>query len=604
MGRWVWIAVALFIIMAMVMPALATPPRSVEPYLERAEVHLRSRRWTAAESSLNQAHLLAPNDPQVLAAQARLAWRQEQVARSQTILAQALRADRHGSAALLLRSEIRQEQGDANGAIDDLRLVLLREAQHPEAHLRRARLLARQDRHAEAIADASRHLQIQPNALEALELRARAYERIESLDDAVADWSTVVRLAPNPMEALLARAKIYERLGKSEAAISDYTAALDIDAKMLNVVLARGQLYAQMGKHQQAIADLSRYLEKNPNSEQALAQRGRSYARLLQWQKALDDFQAVLKESPFRAETLQDAALALDHLDRVEDALAMLKKIIDRDPSAYVAHIIKVRVLHRVDRNDEALADLDFILRLVPDYFLALQQRAVIFLHLNRPAEALDDLDKCIQELGAAVAAGESTYAPFVAAVLQYRAGAYRRLGRADEALRDLDEAVRLAPRETHSYTQRGFFLQSKGKWEAALADYARILSLPDDQETATTRGYAELLIRFLNQDYEGGRQLARKFAQEQAHDANWLYDVACALAIGADLAARREQGTEATKLATRLRNDALDVLEAAVAQGYNDWPHLRYDQDFSALRDEPRFQHLCRPRNVKPATP
>lgn len=573
------------------------PPRQSQAYVQRAEAYAEKKQWDQAAQVLQLGQRASANDPDLLAGWAWLAWRQGSELRSQLALVAALRADRNNVSALLLRSEIREEQGNGAGAIEDLRQLLARQPDHVTARLRRAKLLARQDRHSEVITDTTRLLQVQPACIEALELRAKAQERLGQLAQAAADWSAVLQLQPQAVNALLSRARLREQLNQFEGAIADYSAVLEIKPHLDDALLGRGQLLARTGKHALAVKDLSRYLENNPNNEAVLLQRGRCYERLRQWALALADFQAVLKESWHHVEALQAAARALDRLDRAEEALAYLKRILERDPNAALATLMRIDILHRLDRNDEALAEAEQALRMMPQYPLLLRLRGLIHLHLGRLNEALADFNTCLETLEEYASSGQALN-EFRAVVLQHRAAVYRRQDKLPEALRDLNEAVRLAPADAHSYTQRGYFLQATGKWDEAIADYEKIASLPEDEDNVTTRGYARILVHFLKRDYAGGRTLALTLRRDHADHSDWLYDLACALAIGADLVARRESGADAIRLAKELRTEALDTLEASVQKGYNQWPHLRFDQDFTALRSEPRYQHLCRPRH------
>jgi tetratricopeptide (TPR) repeat protein len=585
--------------------AAATPPRDPQPYVARAESYALNKQWAEAERCLRQALRFAPNDPDLLAAWAWLAWRQHGDLRGQVALVAALRADRMNVSALLLRSEIREGQGNGAAAIEDLRLLLSRQPDHAPALLLRAKLLARQDRFSEVITDTNRLLRQNPNSIEGLELRAKAQEKLGQLPAALEDWSALIRLQPRAVPAHLSRARLREQLNQIDGAIADYSVVLEQEANHQEALLSRGQLLARTGKSALAVKDFTKFLETQPPNEAVLMQRGRCYEKLRQWTLALADFQAVLKASWHHPEAMQAAARALDRLDRADEALALLKRILEREPNAPTPLLLRIDILHRVDRHEEALAEAEYALRLMPEYPPLLRLRGLIYLHLGRNNEALADFNKCLEALEEYRASGYALK-ELTAATLQHRAAVYRRQEKLAEALRDLNEAVRLAPEETHSYTQRGYFLQSQGKWDDAIADYEKIQTLPEDEDGVTTRGYAQILVHFLKRDYATGREQATALRLEHSDHSDWLYDLACALAIGADLVARRETGPLAAKLAQELRNEALSTLEASVAKGYNQWPHLRFDQDFTALRGEPRYQHLCRPRQAekKPKTP
>lgn len=75
----------------------------------------------------------------------------------------------------------------------------------------------------------------------------------------------------------------------------------------------------------------------------------------------------------------------------------------------------------------------------------------------------------------------------------------------------------------------------------------------------------------------EDGLEVDRRLVRAEPDNPTAHYNLACSLAL------------------VGRRDEALDALEAAVAAGYDDAPHLRADEDLASLHGEPRFEALLR---------
>src|SRR5438132_216137 len=83
-----------------------------------------------------------------------------------------------------------------------------------------------------------------------------------------------------------------------------------------------------------------------------------------------------------------------------------------------------------------------------------------------------------------------------------------------------------------------------------------------------------------------GDSRLSRKLHP----DPDQLYDVAClyALCAGAD-----RTGPDTARLAKECADEALTLLQHAVAKGYQNAAHMKQNRDLAALRQRPDFQKL-----------
>ena len=74
---------------------------------------------------------------------------------------------------------------------------------------------------------------------------------------------------------------------------------------------------------------------------------------------------------------------------------------------------------------------------------------------------------------------------------------------------------------------------------------------------------------------YEKGLQIDKRLAKLKTEDPIVHYNLACSFALVGE------------------KDEAIVALKKAIEFGYTDFEHLKQDQDFKALRDDPRFQSL-----------
>jgi serine/threonine protein kinase/formylglycine-generating enzyme required for sulfatase activity/tetratricopeptide (TPR) repeat protein len=215
---------------------------------------------------------------------------------------------------------------------------------------------------------------------------------------------------------------------------------------------------------------------------------------------------------------------------------------------------VDVRLMRAVEtptvrqRDLELLAQADKALKAKPDDPKALLQRAQARLQLGQDAEALADLDALIAQ------------SPKTREAYQYRSLAHARAGKAIEANTDLAQLEKLTP-------------------SVSLQAYV-----------------AALVAAYLGEDAEGMKRLETAVAQN-AKDASFLYQAACAYAVAVRATTRRVEGGPAgaplPERAKAYAERAVALLREAVANGYSNYRQMQTDPDLDALHDHPGYQAL-----------
>jgi tetratricopeptide (TPR) repeat protein len=124
------------------------------------------------------------------------------------------------------------------------------------------------------------------------------------------------------------------------------------------------------------------------------------------------------------------------------------------------------------------------------------------------------------------------------------------------------------------------------GAWDALLQQPAELLP------TLLEARAVECLRR---ERFEEAARAARQLREVAGASANQLYNAACVLARAADAIQPAEGQRELTDAQALRRDactrDALATLREAIDAGWDDFEHLRQDEDLALLRELPEFQ-------------
>ena len=159
-------------------------------------------------------------------------------------------------------------------------------------------------------------------------------------------------------------------------------------------------------------------------------------------------------------------------------------------------------------------------------------------------------------------------------------------LGEFDGALADLDflleKTVEKKAVSPSVLQYRAWTLARLGKAEEARAELAKYLEQAGD---ASTQAYVQVVLAGLLGEYDQAAERLNSVATAAAASADGLYNAACA----ASLASQACSASDAPRAASFLGR-AIELLEAAVAQGYRNAAQLRTDIDLTILHGDSRF--------------
>jgi tetratricopeptide (TPR) repeat protein len=151
---------------------------------------------------------------------------------------------------------------------------------------------------AQAVADFTEAIRLQPGDAGGYAGRGRARLAIHDVDGAIADYSEALRLAPATASYHTARGHAHFVRGDSTAAIADFTEALRLNPQSPSTLNRRGLAHRRSGNLDRAIEDYSAALALNPVYALAYNNRGYVYESQGRKQDAIADFQAALLLDP------------------------------------------------------------------------------------------------------------------------------------------------------------------------------------------------------------------------------------------------------------------------------------------------------------------
>lgn len=251
--------------------------------------------------------------------------------------------------------------------------------------------------YAEAIANYSRAIQLNPDLAKAYAFRGVAYNELEKFDLAMADFSKALKLEPNDFSTHNNRGSLYKKFGMSELAIADYSKAISLNPNVAAFYRNRGSSYRELEKYEIAIVDLSEAIRLDSQNPYGYLLRGNTFFSQDKHDLAIADYVTAIQIDPQYEEAYVMRGASLIEQSKFDLALADYAKAIKINPR-YTSAFYN-RGLAYVDQKKYELAIADFttVIRLDPKFPNAHGQRANAYEELGKDELAIADYSKAIE---------------------------------------------------------------------------------------------------------------------------------------------------------------------------------------------------------------
>ena len=220
--------------------------------------------------------------------------------------------------------------------------------------------------------------------------------RLERHEEAVESYDRALALAPNVPGAHVNRGNALAALGRHEPALASFEQALRLTPDDVAVLSIRATTLKALGRHAEALASVDRALALSPHDVNALVARGNALLALERHAEALTAFDAALVHAPSDVAIVENRGLCLVALDRAEEALADAEHAVARDPGNAAALYIRGNALAALGRDQQAIADYEKAIVLRDGYADAHHNLAFTLQVQERYREAVGHFERAI----------------------------------------------------------------------------------------------------------------------------------------------------------------------------------------------------------------
>ncbi|MET0278125.1 MAG: tetratricopeptide repeat protein [Pseudorhodoplanes sp.] len=334
--------------------------------------------------------------------------------------------------------------------------------------------------------------------------RGTTYTTLGKHAEAVADLNRAIELRKDFANAFYNRGLAYRGMNEYDRSIADFTTYLRLDPKSPETYRVRGRSYREKGDHDRALADLNEYVRRKPDDAEGYLERGLVYQGKGDFPKALAEFERILKLDPRSDAAYAAVGKILSERGDDKQALAKYDEAIRINPSA-ANYIARGDIHVKLKDIDRALADYQRALKADPSNALAASNVGWAFGEKGDYAEAVEYHSQAIR------------LDPENADSYNSRGGSLLQIANYSRAKADFDRALELKPGHEFALFNRGKALTELGQFDAAIADYDALERInPKSEGLLFQRGWT----KFFKGSLDAAQADFQKAADADSEDA------------------------------------------------------------------------------------
>jgi tetratricopeptide (TPR) repeat protein/GTPase SAR1 family protein len=410
----------------------------------------------------------------------------------------------------------------------------------------------------DAIASYTRAVELDPNDARPHNGLGNVYRDLGRLDDAIAFYTRAVELDPKYVFAHNNLGNVYRDLGRLDDAIASYTRAVELDPKYVFAHNNLGTVYRDLGRLDDAIAAYTRAVELDPNEPYTHNRLGTVYRDLGRLDDAIASYTRAVELDPKYVFAHNNLGTVYRELGRLDDAIASYTRAVELDPNEPYTHNRLGNVYRELGRLDDAIASYTRAVELDPKYVFAHSNLGTVYRELGRLDDAIASYTRAIE------------LDPNAANSHNRLGTVYHDLGRFGDAIATFQRAIELDPNYVSAHDNLGTLYRELGRLDDAVAAYTRVTELEPNYPLSHSSLAA--VYRKLGREAEAQQQLdlARPLLANESEYNRACFEASCGNV-----------------------DEALTLLETALAKKQTSLEWARRDPDFEAIRDDPRFRAL-----------
>jgi tetratricopeptide (TPR) repeat protein len=478
---------------------------------------------------------------------------------------------------------------------------LLNNSQNAKSYYFKASIYKMQEKYALGLTNINLSLKyLKPKEKElngiAYNLRADIYYSIEEYENAISDYSTAIKYQPEKSDYYISRAEAYYKTDKYNLAKLDYQKILEKNPGNVEALAGLGRNYLEQGQFDNSEKTLNLLLKMDPENELGFYFRGMLRYQQKKYNQALDDilncYTLNLTDESTRDLYVKYAKLSPDY------AISLITKKINEAPESYSWIELRAELYQNQNLFKNAINDIEKAINLAESNNINFSKfkRGMYLYQAGIYDLALKDLNNSIET--------DSTIATY----FQMRGETKMMLGNYKSALSDYDKAIELEPTEPWYYNSRAW-LKSRvlQDFDGAIHDYEKAI----EQDSTYTSSIIQL--GKLLEDYKKDKAKA-KYYYEQVISIDTAVSIDNiqrvfaltrlgrqeeAIAFSNKILALEKTNSQYYNRACMFslmgkKTEALENLRMAFELGFNDFEHIKIDDDLNNIRLLPEFKKMA----------
>jgi tetratricopeptide (TPR) repeat protein len=336
--------------------AFALQPECAQYAIELGQAFYADGDYILAEEMLGKA---VESDPENASAWLSLAYAQRALDKIDKAASNALKSselDATSVDGLVLASQISQEIGARENALDQARAALHRNPSDPRAIVNLSRILIKQGLPNESLQVIEQSLNEQVENRELLIEQAKLIYQMQGPAASVKLVDKLIETYPEDAEALALHATIQAEIGDLKIAERSAFRSLRIRPDQPGLALTLGKLTRKAGQLDQAVHLLSQAISMHPDYIEAYLELGQAYIDRREHNQALVAFGHAMRVAPRDPRGYYQAALILKETKDYPGAENMLQNAAKYAPDDLQIHrqLVGVMALNLIHKSQEA----------------------------------------------------------------------------------------------------------------------------------------------------------------------------------------------------------------------------------------------------------